>query len=205
MPKVTAEYRDARRHEIARAALRLFAQKGFQATSMADIIAESGLSAGAIYGHYKSKDELIHHAISDILQFRLDAVGSLDADSPVDPGELLRRFVTAMGEEVGDLGLLLQVWAQAALDPSSREATDSVGAHLRRVFESYLTDWYARGLRMPGPDAARDATLFAPLYVGLVQGYVIQNAIFDSFDREAYFAAASALRPAQAVNMSAGD
>ena len=37
----------------------------------------------------------------------------------------------------------------------------------------------------------------APLYVGLVQGYVIQNAIFLSFDREAYFAAASSLRPAR--------
>ena len=56
MPKVSEEYRTARRSEIARAALRCFARKGFDATSMADIIAESGLSAGAIYGHYKSKN-----------------------------------------------------------------------------------------------------------------------------------------------------
>ncbi|MCU1480270.1 MAG: TetR/AcrR family transcriptional regulator [Subtercola sp.] len=202
MPKVTDEYREARRHEIARAALRLFAQKGFQATSMSDIIAESGLSAGAIYGHYKSKDELIHKAISDIVQFRLDAVGSLDAAQPLDPGQLLRRFVSIMSDEVGDLGLLLQVWAQAALDPTSRQATDSIGAHLRRVFESFLADWYVRGLGQAEADARGDAALFAPLYVSLVQGYVIQSTIFESFDRDAYFAAASALQPASAVNLS---
>ena len=54
MPKVTDEYRIAKREEIADAALRAFRRKGFQGASMADIIAESGLSAGAIYGHFAS-------------------------------------------------------------------------------------------------------------------------------------------------------
>ena len=58
MPKVTEAYRTARRDEIIESALRCFAAKGYQRTSMADIIDESGLSAGAIYGHFSGKKEL---------------------------------------------------------------------------------------------------------------------------------------------------
>ena len=70
MPKVTEAYRDARRDEIAAAALRCFAAKGFHRTSMADIIAESGLSAGAIYGHYESKEALLSTVAGRILSAR---------------------------------------------------------------------------------------------------------------------------------------
>ncbi|GGF21497.1 TetR/AcrR family transcriptional regulator [Subtercola lobariae] len=195
MPKVTAEHRESRKHEIAAAALRLFAQKGFQATSMADIIAESGLSAGAIYGHFKGKDELIHSAISDLLEVRLHGVEAAGTADPVAPGELLRTFLDGIETEVDDLGLLLQVWAQAALDVSSRESTDRIGSHLRRVLELYLVDWYERGLGMPAHEAERTAAAFASLYLGILQGYVIQNTIFESFDRDAYLDAASAVRP----------
>ena len=51
----------------------MFARKGFQATSMADIIAESGLSAGGIYGLYKSKEDLIQVAIAELLELPVDA------------------------------------------------------------------------------------------------------------------------------------
>jgi AcrR family transcriptional regulator len=37
---------------------RLFATKGFNGTSMNDIVAESGVSKGAIYGHFESKERL---------------------------------------------------------------------------------------------------------------------------------------------------
>jgi AcrR family transcriptional regulator len=195
MPKVTAEYRESRKHEIAAAALRLFALKGFQATSMADIIAESGLSAGAIYGHFKGKDELIHSAIDDLLEFRLPTLDSGGTAAPIAPGELLRRILEGIQTDVTDIGLLLQVWAQAALDTSSREATDRVGTHIRAVLELYLFDWYRRKLDLPEAEATQAATLYAGLYLGILQGYVIQNAIFESFDREAYLAAASAVRP----------
>ena len=49
MPKVSQEHRDARRAQILRAAAACFERKGYQRTTMADIIRESGLSAGAIY------------------------------------------------------------------------------------------------------------------------------------------------------------
>ena len=55
MPRVSREYLDRRRDEIAAAALRCFAREGFHRTTMQDIVAESGLSPGALYRYFAAK------------------------------------------------------------------------------------------------------------------------------------------------------
>ncbi len=52
MPRVSADHLEARRDEIVRAALRRFAENGFHATSVRDVISECGLSAGAVYSYF---------------------------------------------------------------------------------------------------------------------------------------------------------
>jgi len=47
------------RNKILEATGALFAEKGFDATTMQDIMARSGLSKGAIYHHFKSKEEIM--------------------------------------------------------------------------------------------------------------------------------------------------
>ena len=47
------------RNKILEASGALFAEKGFDATTMQDIMARSGLSKGAIYHHFKSKEEIM--------------------------------------------------------------------------------------------------------------------------------------------------
>ena len=59
MPKVTEAHRESRREQILIAAWKCFSRKGFHSTSMADVIKEAGLSAGAVYLYFRSKDEII--------------------------------------------------------------------------------------------------------------------------------------------------
>src|SRR5260370_17032628 len=59
MPKVSEEYRQARRAQILAAARGCFIRQGFQETSMADLLAEAGLSSGAVYNYFSSKEEMI--------------------------------------------------------------------------------------------------------------------------------------------------
>src|ERR1700712_939135 len=59
MPKVSQAHLDARRQQIVDAARVRFASHGFARTSIADIVAESGLSNGAIYRYFASKDEIV--------------------------------------------------------------------------------------------------------------------------------------------------
>lgn len=59
MARVTQEYIDARTREILKAAGTLFARKGFDGATMQEVARAAGLSAGAIYRYYPSKDGLI--------------------------------------------------------------------------------------------------------------------------------------------------
>jgi AcrR family transcriptional regulator len=196
MPKVTQEYRDARRRDIAGAAMRLFARQGFAATSMADIIAESGLSAGAIYGHYKSKDELVHSAVTDLLDLRYSTIVEQSRGPNVPPpGQMMLAFLDSIESQVGNLGLLVQVWGQAVLDPTSRTATTAIGTRLVELWREYLADWFANGLELPAAEAADAAVRFAPIYLGVMQGCIVQSAIVPTFDRAGYLATVSTILP----------
>ena len=59
MPKVSKEHSEARRRQIIDAAYQCFARKGFHQTTMRDIYEEAGLSPGAVYHYFDSKDEII--------------------------------------------------------------------------------------------------------------------------------------------------
>jgi len=63
MPKVAASERDAfyeaRRSEIAAVALRLWAERGFDQTSVAAIAEEAGIAKGTFYLYFESKEALL--------------------------------------------------------------------------------------------------------------------------------------------------
>jgi AcrR family transcriptional regulator len=65
MPKVTQEHRDARRRQILAAAREVFADKGFTQTSTGEIVAASGLSTGAVYSYFPSKNDLVAAVCED--------------------------------------------------------------------------------------------------------------------------------------------
>lgn len=71
-PKVTEAYREATRNEIIQAAAKVFAKKGYHAASMDDIVAESRLSKGALYGYFESKEDLFLAVHDSVLDFDLE-------------------------------------------------------------------------------------------------------------------------------------
>jgi AcrR family transcriptional regulator len=58
LPKITAAHEQQRREQILSAAMACFARQGYHATSMDDVVRESGLSVGAIYTYFSSKEDL---------------------------------------------------------------------------------------------------------------------------------------------------
>src|SRR5437868_9170575 len=64
LPKISPARERQRRDQILTAAMACFARQGYHATSMDDVVRESGLSVGAIYSYFPSKEELFL-AISD--------------------------------------------------------------------------------------------------------------------------------------------
>jgi AcrR family transcriptional regulator len=58
VPKISPAQEQQRRDQILAAAMTCFARQGYHATSMDDVVRESGLSVGAIYSYFPSKEDL---------------------------------------------------------------------------------------------------------------------------------------------------
>ncbi|MCU0254575.1 MAG: TetR/AcrR family transcriptional regulator [Acidobacteria bacterium] len=93
------------------AAERLFAERGFAATSVRDITAEAGTSVAAVNYHFGGKDNLYRDLflgrLRALREQRLAAIGRVVAEAeraaaPIDPGVLLRAFADAFLEPVAD-------------------------------------------------------------------------------------------------------
>ena len=188
VPKVTDEYRAAKRDEIVAAALAAFRRKGFQATSVADIIAESGLSAGAIYGHFRGKSDIVLEVATRVVGERVHDVQRLsEGDRLMPPSRLLRMLVEGMTRDLGDPTIVVQIWGEAITDPQMKQLTFGAFEKLRSAIRGYITIWHEREHALPGEDAAALAARQVPLFISAVQGYVLQRAILPDFDGDAYF------------------
>lgn len=188
MPKVSDEYRAAKRDEIAAAALRAFRRKGFQAASMADIIAESGLSAGAIYGHYKSKADIVLDVAQRVVGARVGDIQQLsEAERLIPPPVVLKMLVDAMTRELVDPTIVIQIWGEAAVDERIHGLALEVLGRIRTVLAAYLATWFQRERGSTEADALATAAELMPLYLSAVQGYIFQRALLPDFDGDAYF------------------
>ncbi|MEK3856670.1 TetR/AcrR family transcriptional regulator [Cytobacillus sp. FSL H8-0458] len=77
---------------IMESALELFAKQGFEATSVQQITEHSGISKGAFYLSFKSKDELIMALIDQFMEQFISDVDRIVKDPNNTGGELLRKF-----------------------------------------------------------------------------------------------------------------
>jgi AcrR family transcriptional regulator len=129
MPQVTEQHRAARRAEILAAACRCFARDGFHATSIADIIRESDLSAGSVYLYFKSKNEIIAAVVEMTLGTADELFAELLADDATPTPEqtvafmldaVMQRAVQHPVLGVDMSRVALHAWAEALRDPEIR-------------------------------------------------------------------------------------
>ncbi len=62
-PKVTKEHKDKRQAKILEAAKTVFKRKGFELTTMKDVVEESGFSRGGVYLYFSSTEEMFRRII----------------------------------------------------------------------------------------------------------------------------------------------
>jgi AcrR family transcriptional regulator len=83
---------DERRTEILDAAQRLFMSRGYDATTVNDLITVVGISKGAFYHHFSSKDEVLHALVWRMAEQGLAAVMPLLEREDLTPLEKLKAF-----------------------------------------------------------------------------------------------------------------
>jgi AcrR family transcriptional regulator len=196
VPKVSDAHRQARREEILAAAMRAFTTKGFGRTSMADVIAEAGLSAGAIYGHFAGKEELFAAVVQAVLGRRSDELGAVIERGPApSPGEAVAILVRGMAQESFDTRALLQVWAESTVDPEIRRITTAAVGTIRSALDRALRAWFAEHPDRAGDDVDAAVARLVPVMMGIGQGFILQRSIVEDFDEQGYLSAIADLLP----------
>jgi AcrR family transcriptional regulator len=92
---------DARPGEIVQAALEVFAEKGFAAARLDEIAARAGISKGALYLYFETKEDIFHAVVREAVAPNLDMVEAMLAQATIPFPDLLRlavaRIVTVVG------------------------------------------------------------------------------------------------------------
>ena len=100
-----------KREAILRAAIKVFASKGYFNSKVADIAGEAGIADGTVYLYFKSKDEILH-SIFDRAMADFIAEGKRELAEITDPAEKLKRIAELHLERLGadrDLAIVFQV------------------------------------------------------------------------------------------------
>jgi len=185
MPKVKPETSIARRDEILEAAEICFARQGFHQTTIRDVIRESGLSAGCIYGHFATKEDLIR-AMGERRHAR-DAVLLSPPDESVDPIATLRaiarEFLMDLQKEDGlrTRRVGLQLWAEAL---RSNEVRAQVTAGIHAPI-SKIVKLLQRGQRRGLVSKKVDPAIVARTIISMAQGYMLQRVWGEPFEAAA--------------------
>ncbi|MFD2093180.1 TetR/AcrR family transcriptional regulator [Blastococcus deserti] len=196
MPRVSAEHLAVRRDHIVAAALRCFARDGFHATSVRDVVRESGLSAGAVYSYFRSKDDLVAAAVEPVVEGLLHAVDEAVLDRGASPGEVVGRLLERIYPLVveGDVDytrIAVTAWAEGLRDPAVRGIAQRTYGRVRERLSECVAHWRDAG-HLPNDT---DPEVLGQLLFSVVVGFVMQHALLGDVDPHRYAAAATLLLP----------
>ncbi|MDP2315609.1 MAG: TetR/AcrR family transcriptional regulator [Pseudomonadota bacterium] len=163
---------DARRALLVAAAREVFAEKGYHAASVADIIDGAGVARGTFYNYFESKRSIFQAVLADLLDGVVDAVAPIDVARPIPPQvrENLARVVSML-LEMGDGARILFTDA-AGIDA---EGTETLGE-----FYGAATGRIERALRTGqelGLVRECDVELTASCLLGLLKEPVYQGLL----------------------------
>lgn len=130
-PDVSAE----RKQQIYQAALACFGSKGYHSTTMDDIVAESGLSKGALYWYFKGKKELFLALFNEMMvQFGEEWASVVEKGGESATEKLsasMKLFRVGLGQMLPFFGVMMEAWALTRHD-------EDVESLIRDFYKPYL-------------------------------------------------------------------
>lgn len=163
------------RAHILEAAATSFADRGYDAASVAEICRRAEVSKGAFYHHFSSKQDLFLDLLQQWLAEIDRQLAALRTEHTSVPAELLQMTETirpVFRAADDQLPIFLEFWAKAAHDPVVWEATIRPYRRYQALFAEVVATGIDQGtLRPMDPDTA------ARVIVSLALGLVLQGLL----------------------------
>jgi AcrR family transcriptional regulator len=212
VPRLSAAQEQQVRDRIIHAAVAVFADKGYHRATIADVVARSGLSVGAIYTHFRNKEELFLHSCDLMSGQGLDELAVRLAPLTTT-AERLRAAIAyyvetidAFDDAPGQVGLV-RAWAEADEEPGVREMLVRRRERLVGASQLLVREGIARGELPDWVDVDGLARGFMALLDGLLLQRIEAGDAYRSEDAvrratavlDVLLAAATAERPGVAT------
>ena len=188
MPRVTEQHRAARRDQILAAAVRCVAREGFHKTTMADVIREADLSAGAVYLYFRGKDDIIRALAERSIGRVAHVLVAMQEQQPVVRPEdalqaALEELLSTAGEAADDLLRVgVQAWGEALRDEAVHATVSTQLRRLRQTMADLVRRAQAEGLVSKQADADSAAALLC----GAIPGFILQRLVLGDLTPASY-------------------
>ena len=172
MPKISAAHEQHRRAQILEAAMACFARQGYHATSMDDVVRECGLSVGAIYSYFPSKEELFLALSDDRTNQTLAYLNDLfrrPGPMPDKTREAVDYFFGLLSDDVLALARVnVEFMSEAAKSAKVKARQERRCESVRQFMRWLLTEAQHQGEVRPDVDINAAAELMLALNEGIL-------------------------------------
>jgi AcrR family transcriptional regulator len=180
MPKVVPEYKEEAKSRILDAANKVFAEKGYHEATMDDIAKRLGVSKGAIYLYFSSKEDLFEAMCKTAPQAFKEILFSSFGDE-ANPIQSATQFFDKMLKlSASNPGLSFEILAEASRNPSLKRILKQNHEEYERVLTSFLAEGRKRKIVGENLDIRPLANALIALWNGLetllVSGLPIDEA-----------------------------
>jgi TetR/AcrR family transcriptional regulator, fatty acid metabolism regulator protein len=119
-----------RRRELVRAAIRVFAGKGFHAARVGDIAAEAGVAHGLLYHYFRSKEDVLETIFRETWVVLVDQTRRIEESGGPLPEQIRAFASTFLGSWLVSPNLVRVIVREIARSPELNKRVDEI----REVF-----------------------------------------------------------------------
>ncbi|HWA62719.1 MAG TPA: TetR/AcrR family transcriptional regulator [Caulobacteraceae bacterium] len=164
--------KDARPAEIVSAALAVFAEKGFAAARLDEIAARAGVSKGALYLYFETKEDLFRAVVRQAVAPNIEAIEAAVEAWPGDFAGLVRAFLVNVATMASTLpigGVAKMIIGESRNFPELAKIWhDDLVARALRVFSAAIARAQVRGEVRPGDPRAYAIGFIGPILLGVI-------------------------------------
>ncbi|MBZ0177871.1 MAG: TetR/AcrR family transcriptional regulator [Melioribacteraceae bacterium] len=165
MPRTEKQFQEMRersRQNILNSALKVFAAKGYQETSISDIAIEASISKGLLYNYFSSKEDLTR-SVMKMLLIELENM-TRNVESEKDPYKKLRKLIEEAFDAMETNSDYWRLYSSFILQPETAKLiSPEFISSLERIFNSMEKIFSEIGVK----NAKEEAKIFGAILDGV--------------------------------------
>ncbi len=167
-----------KKSQIMMAAITLFAQKGFEKTTINDISKEAGIGKGTVYEYFQNKEEMINesfHFFLSHMELGHEAILEQDTMASDKMKRILLSFANIVTPETeGLMNMMFQFWGEAM---RSQDTKNIIFHEMKKFYSQYrslFADLIVLGMRDGSFRKNINPEHIASIVIGLLDGLMVQ-------------------------------